>query len=89
MNVTLMVQKPFTAIVAGLSGQLLVSAKSPWLVPVTAMLPMINGLGPPFVTVIVCVALVVFTVWFGKVMEGGARVTVDGIGVPVPLRPTT
>ena len=59
VKVTLIVQKPFTAIAVGLSGQLLVCAKSPRLLPVTAIPLIVSGLGPLLVTVIVCVALVV------------------------------
>src|SRR5208283_4695634 len=88
VNVTLIVQEPFTAIAVGLSGQLLVAAKSPALVPVTATLAISSGFGPLLVTEIVCAALAVFTVWFGKAMEDGRRVMIDGTGVPVPLMPT-
>ena len=88
VKVTLTVQKPLTAIVAGLIGQLLVCAKSPGLVPVTAMALMLNGLGPLLVTVIACEPLVVFTVWFPKPTEDGARVTFGGGNVPVPARLT-
>ena len=62
VNITLIVQKPFTAMVAGLTGQLFVCAKSPMLVPVTAMLLIVRALGPLFVREITCVPLVVFTV---------------------------
>src|SRR5580693_9519655 len=55
VNVTLIVQKAFTAIVAGLTGQLLVCTKLLAFVPVTAMLLIASGLGPLFVTVIACV----------------------------------
>jgi hypothetical protein len=88
VNVTPIVQKPFTAIAAGLIGQLFVCAKSPGFVPVTAMLPIARGLGPLFVTVIVCMPLVVFKIWLGKLTEDGAGVTVGGAGNPVPLKPT-
>lgn len=62
VNVTLIVQAPFTAIVAGLTGQLLVCAKLAMLAPVTAMLAIASGLGPLLVTVIDCAALVTLTV---------------------------
>ena len=72
VKVTLIVQNPFTARVAGLTGQLLVCAKSPGLVPVTVMLLMVTVPGPLLVRVMACALLVVFTVWFGKLMEDGA-----------------
>lgn len=85
---TLTVQKPFTGTVAGLTGQLLVCAKSPGLVPVTAMPEMASALGPLFETVIACEALVVFTVWFGKLTEDGEMFAFGGTRTPVPLKPT-
>jgi hypothetical protein len=87
VKVTLIVQKPFTGTVVGLSGQLFVCAKSPGLVPVTAIPLIVSGLGPLFVTVIPCEPLVVPRVWLGKLTAVGKKVTVDGTSVPVPLRP--
>ena len=43
VKVTLMVQLPLAAKVEGLRGQLLVCPKSPGLVPVKAMLVMVNA----------------------------------------------
>jgi len=59
VKVTLIVQMPDTANVAGLTGQLLVCAKSPALAPVIPMLEIVSRPGPLFVTVIGVAALVV------------------------------
>ena len=55
VNVTLSVQ---LAPAAKVAAQVLVSAKSPASVPVTAMLTMFTGCAPILVTVTVCGALV-------------------------------
>jgi hypothetical protein len=62
VNVTLIVHVPFTASVAGLIGQVVVSEKSPGFVPVIEMLLIVNVPGPLFVTVTICGELDVFTV---------------------------
>ena len=61
VNVTLIVQLPFTAIDAGLTGQLLVWPKSAIFAPVTEMPVIISALGPLLVKVIGCAVLAVFT----------------------------
>src|SRR5580700_3586459 len=73
VNVTLIWQVPFAAMVLGLSGQLLVAVKSAGLAPVTVMLAMVAVPGPLLVRVVLCAELVVFTVWLGKLrLEGDA-----------------
>jgi hypothetical protein len=67
VNVTLIVQVAFTAIVVGLTGQLFVCAKSPGFAPAIAMLEMLSEPGPLLVSVIDSTALVVLTVWAPKV----------------------
>jgi hypothetical protein len=62
VNVTLTVQFAFGAKVEGLIGHVVVCAKSPALVPVIAMLLIVNTPEPVFVTVTLCAALVVFVV---------------------------
>ena len=59
VNVTLMEQFAFTASVALLAGQVLVCAKSLAFVPVTAMLEIVRGAVPEFVSVTLCAELVV------------------------------
>jgi hypothetical protein len=83
VKVTLTVQKALTAIVLGLSGQLFVCAKSPGLVPVTAMLPMAATPGPLLVMVKLCKLLVVFTIWAAKVMLEGINVKEGPVAVLV------
>ena len=51
VKLTLMVQLPLAARVEGLIGQLLVCPKSPGLVPVKAMLVMVNAVPPGFESV--------------------------------------
>ena len=75
VNVTLIVQEPLAASVAGLIGQLLVCAKSPGLVPLTAIPLIVAALAPVLVRVIACAALVVFAVWLAKLMEAGNALT--------------
>ncbi len=86
VNVTLMLQLPLTPRVEGLSGQLLVWAKSPLLVPVIATPLMVKGAVPELVSVTVCGALVVPTDTLPKF-----RLVVDRLtrgAVPVPVRLT-
>jgi hypothetical protein len=61
VKVTLMVQDALTASVLDPVGQLLIWAKSPGFVPLSAMLVMLRGAVPVLVTVIVCAVLVVPT----------------------------
>src|SRR5262249_52295923 len=93
VNVTLIAQLAFAASVVGLSGHVVVCAKSPAFVPVIPMLAIVSAPGPLFVTVTLCAALVVFTVWLAYVNVPGATVTCDAAvpfsvticGVPLPL----
>ena len=59
VNVTLMEQFAFTARVALLAGHVLVRAKSLALVPVKAILEIVSGAVPEFVSVTLCAELVV------------------------------
>ena len=61
LNVTLIEQLAFTAKVDGEVGQLLLWAKSPAFVPVIVIPLMVSAAVPPFVSVTVCAALLVFT----------------------------
>jgi hypothetical protein len=61
VKVMLIVQDALTASVMEPVGQLLVWAKSPGFVPLSAMLLMLSGAVPVLVSVIVCAALVVPT----------------------------
>src|SRR6266566_1571497 len=80
-----MVQVPLAAKVEGLIGQLLVSPKSPGLVPVKPMLVMVNAVPLGFDSVTALAALVVFTFWFPNDGTGeGERL---GSTVPVPDTP--
>ena len=60
-----------------------VMAKSPPFVPPVATLVMAKSAPPVFVTVTVCVPLVVLTIWSPKVMAVGTRLTV-GTAWPLP-----
>src|SRR5947199_59778 len=86
VKVTLMVQ---LAPAARLAGQVLVWAKSPALVPVTLTPLMFSAAVPLLVSVTVCAALVVFTVWSEKVSVVGLSVTAGrGSGAaPAPTGP--
>ncbi len=86
VNVTLMVQ--FAPAATELP-QLLVCAKSPLFVPVTAMLVRFSEALPVFESVTVCAALVVPTVWLVKVNEEAERLTTGAeAAAPVPVRLT-
>jgi hypothetical protein len=61
LNVTLIEQFALAASVAGLSGQVLVSAKSGLFVPLTVIAVMVNAAVPLLVNVTLCAALVVPT----------------------------
>ena len=62
VNVTLIVQFAPTPSVDGLSGHVVVRAKSAAFVPVIVMLVMLTAPGPLLVSVTLCAALVVFVV---------------------------
>ncbi len=81
-KVTLMVQLLPTATELP---QVLVSAKSPELPPVGAMLLIAKGALPWLVRVTVCAALVVPRVWLGKVRLLTVRLTTGAPPVPVRL----
>jgi hypothetical protein len=87
VKVTLIVQ---LALAFTLPPQVLVSAKSPLLVPVIAMLVRESAAEPLLVSVTFCAALVVFTVWLAKVRLAGDSVTagVPPALAPVPVRET-
>jgi hypothetical protein len=88
VKVTLMVQEAFVASVLDPVGQLLNWAKSPTLVPLSAMLLMLSGAAPVLVTVIVCAAVVVPTNWLPKARLVGVTVTAAEGVLPDPLRGT-
>src|SRR5256884_521796 len=79
-NVPLMAQFPPTATELP---QLSVSAKS----PLVEIVVIAKAAEPVFVSVTVCAALVVPTVWLAKVSEAGERLAVVVDAVPVPVRP--
>src|SRR5690348_2729907 len=68
---------------ATLDPQVLVCAKSPALVPVTAMVVMVSVAEPGLLSVTGCAALVDATVWLAKVRLVGFRLTA-GTPTPVP-----
>src|SRR5579872_4637071 len=76
------------ALAARLPGQLLVCAKSPALVPVTAMLLMVRGTVPVLVSFTAAVALVVPTFWLPKLTLVGLKLTTGMVVVPLPLSAT-
>src|SRR5437660_2191944 len=79
-NVTLMAQFPPTATELP---QLSVSAKS----PLVEIVVIAKAAEPVFVSVTVCAALVVPTVWLAKVSEVGERLAI-GVGAePLPVTP--
>src|SRR5437016_9496166 len=79
VNVTLMVQ---LELAASELPQLFVCAKSPLLVPVTAMLEILNAVPPEFVSVTGSAALVVPTFWLLYVSEVGESAAVAVTPVP-------
>ena len=81
VNVTLMVQ---LALAFTLLPQVLVAAKSPLFVPVIVILVRESAAEPLLVSVTLCAALVVFTVWVAKVRLVGDMETP---GVPPPPPP--
>jgi hypothetical protein len=87
-NVAEIVQFALAASVAGLSGHVLVWAKSPAFVPVTPMLVIVNGALPEFVSVVDCPALVVPAACEPKPRLLGTRVTLGAAATPVPVNAT-
>ena len=67
VKVTLMLQFENALNWLGVSGQLLLTAKSPGLVPPNAMLVMLNGVLPVLLKVILSELLVTPVVWLGNV----------------------
>src|SRR5581483_1064745 len=89
VKVTLIVHAALAGSVAGLSGQVVVTANSLALGPVTARLVRVSAPGPALVSVTLCGALVVFVVCVPKVSVPGDSVTTGGGGAtPVPLKAT-
>jgi len=84
-NVTLIVQVPFAARVAGFMGQLFVSAKS----PEAAIELMVRALVPVFVNVTVWASLVVVSNWPPNLRLEGERPTPGAAAAPpVPVKLT-
>ena len=81
-------QVALTANVLGLLGQVFVCAKSAEFVPATAMLLIVSGAVPLFVSVTDCVPLVVPTRWPANVKLDGLTLTAGAGNVPLPLKPT-
>jgi hypothetical protein len=84
VNVIVIVQLALAARVDGDNGHVVVFENSPAFVPVIATLKIVNVPGPLFVTVTVCPAPVVFTVWLPNSSDVGDIVT--GGGGPVFTR---
>ncbi len=82
-NVAEIVHVAFGASVAGLTGHVFVCAKSPAFVPVIPTLETSRGAVPLFLSVVVCAALLVPTVWEPNDRPVGVSVTAGA--VPVPL----
>ena len=87
-NVTLIVQFAPAANVLGLSGQEFVWAKSPALIPLTAILLIVSAAVPLLVSVTDLAALVVPTSWLPKLSDVGLSVTAGAGVTPVPLSAT-
>ena len=86
VKVTLIVQE---ALAASVLGQLLVWAKSPALVPVSAMLLMVRSALPLLVNVTAWAVLVVLTCWLPKLRLVGLKLTAGAaMVVPEPLKAT-
>jgi hypothetical protein len=83
VKLTLMLQFAPAASVDGVSGQVVVRAKSPALVPVSPMLLIVSGALPLLVTVTGCDPLLVLIVWLAKVRLAGLILTAGAM--PVPL----
>jgi len=79
VNVKLMLQLPPAATDVP---QVLLWAKSPLLVPVTAMLVMLSAALPVLDSAIAWAALVVPTFWFANVKEAGDRLTEEEVEEP-------
>ena len=88
MNLTLIVQLPPVARVAGEVGQLLVCAKSALLVPVIVILLIVNAPLPVFLIVKICGALVVLTSWLPKASEVGDKLATGPLAIPIPCKAT-
>src|SRR5438105_3382098 len=89
VNVTEIEQDAPAAIVLGLSGHVVVLAKSEAFAPVTAVLVIVSGALPVFVSVAACAALVVPTACEGNVRLAGLSVTWGaGGGEEIPARPS-
>jgi len=86
VKVTLIVQCAPAARLKLLAGHVLVSAKSPLLAPLRAILEIVNGPVPLFVSVTVWAALAVVINWPAKVRVSGESVTTGT--TPVPVRDT-
>jgi hypothetical protein len=78
-------QLAFTAIIKGVAGHVVVSAKS----PVVVMLVTVKGVWPLLVMVTVCAGLVTFIVSAGKTKEVGVNCTDPVPVTPVPVSATT
>src|SRR5262245_4799054 len=75
VNVTLIVQLALSALVAVLTGQLLVCALLPYTTLFRSILLIVSAPGPLLVKVTFCAALVVFTVWLPKLRLAADRPT--------------
>ena len=82
VNVTVMLQVPLAAKVAGEIGQLLVWAKSTAFVPVTPIELMVRAVVPVFVSTTVCGALLVFNGWLPNPTDAGER---EAPALPEPV----
>ena len=77
VKVTLIVHFAPTARFELFTGQVLLSAKSPLLAPPKAILEIVTGAVPVFVSVTLCAALVVVISWFPIERLADESVTVD------------
>ena len=84
VNVTLIVHD---ALAARLLPHVVVSAKSPAFVPVTAMLLIVNGAVPVLLSVTAEAVLVVPICWFPNVTDAGLRLTTGLVPLPDRLTP--
>jgi hypothetical protein len=85
VNVTLMVHFALAASVAFAAGHVFVCEKSPLFVPLIAMLEIVSGAVPLFVSVTLCAVLAVVMSCPGKGRGLGDKVTAGATPVPVKL----
>ena len=85
VKLMLIVQVPLTARLEGLTGQLVVWAKSPLFVPAMTMLVIVSGALPVFESVTTWATLLLLSCWFPNAMEVGVKLAAAAVPAPVRL----